>query len=458
MMKKIKYLLLLTAIVLVAVGMAACGVDNPYAKYEKEGYTVSVLYDANGGQFSYVDNINVRDVFNPEVDMTLSPDGTKYTLKLLAPGDENRKDGSSKSQITKEGYFLAGWYVKSVDGNGNVSYSDRWDFENDLLEIDANGTYKASQPVLTLHAAWIPYFSMEFLMEDASGEWVTISKNDKINPLVDSLDIPLPVWEEGKVKTTHPSYLPAQNGKTYVTAYADAEKTVEYTQGVAHHQGTWDIETATWGSNIVQKVYTTWREGEWHHIYTASDFQANAYLSGCYELMGDLDFSDASVAVWPLTLSSGEFSGKIIGNGYKVINAKYTQTIATGVNAGLFGSIAATAQITDLHFENASVSVLGSIQTTKTSYFGLFAGEIDSDATVTNVTVSGTVEILGSFTIDNAANVSIGLVAGNLENKNISFENVSLTVGEDIYGEIPFAASADEEGKVTVTAVDSPAI
>ena len=197
MMKKIKYLLLLTAIVLVAVGVSACGADNPYAKYEKEGYTVSVLYDANGGQFAYVDNINVRDVFNPQVDMTLSADGSKYTLKLLAPGDENRKDGSTKSQITKEGYFLAGWYVKSVDANGNVSYSDRWDFENDVLEIDANGKYSVSQPVLTLHAAWIPYFSMEFLMEDANGEWQ--------------------VYFLDETRTMEESHITVQNGKAFFT-------------------------------------------------------------------------------------------------------------------------------------------------------------------------------------------------------------------------------------------------
>ena len=52
--------------------------------------------------------------------------------------------------------------VAAVSGKpGAYTYSGRWDFENDRLEIDPN-TEHTSKESVTLYAAWIPEFKYEF--------------------------------------------------------------------------------------------------------------------------------------------------------------------------------------------------------------------------------------------------------------------------------------------------------
>ena len=48
------------------------------------------------------------------------------------------------------------------DGKAEVVYGSKWDFEKDTLSVAANKAYSASEPVLTLYAAWVPMFEIEF--------------------------------------------------------------------------------------------------------------------------------------------------------------------------------------------------------------------------------------------------------------------------------------------------------
>ena len=133
---------------------AGCSADKtPYQINNDENYNVSVKYDANGGTFTTNTSVIV-DSFSIE-DLKENSDG-QVEIALLSPDDSKR--GNDAFKAAKNGYFLAGWYAERSD-NG---YSDKWDFEEDLLQVDPRKTYSADEPVLTLYAAWVPLFEIEF--------------------------------------------------------------------------------------------------------------------------------------------------------------------------------------------------------------------------------------------------------------------------------------------------------
>ena len=74
-----------------------------YDGYEKDGYTVSVKFDSNGGTFKG-SNSTIVDLYNPE-------DVGDEGLAILAP-DDARRDKNNIMQVTNPGYFLAGWYTE----------------------------------------------------------------------------------------------------------------------------------------------------------------------------------------------------------------------------------------------------------------------------------------------------------------------------------------------------------
>ena len=156
MKQKIK-VLLLTALTLGSMCLfTACGSEQtPYEINDKENYTVSVKYDANGGIFTtntsvIVDSYNVSE-------MSKNNEGF-VEIALLSPDDSNR--GNDAFTAVKNGYFLAGWYeqrTENKDSEGNIfyTYSDKWDFENGVLEVNPENEYKAEEPVVTFYAAWV---------------------------------------------------------------------------------------------------------------------------------------------------------------------------------------------------------------------------------------------------------------------------------------------------------------
>ncbi len=119
--------------------------QTPYEINDQQNYNISVKYDANGGLFT--DNTTVIvDSYNAS-DLTANDQG-QVEIALLPPSDPGR--GTDAFTARKNGYFLAGWYAEreeTVDDAGNISYTygGKWDFENDLLKLDANGRWDRSQ-------------------------------------------------------------------------------------------------------------------------------------------------------------------------------------------------------------------------------------------------------------------------------------------------------------------------
>ena len=393
--KRLLTVLMLAAAVLIAAGCAE--EQTPYEINDGENYTVSIKYDANGGIFTTNTSVIV-DSYNVTELKTDANGGAE--IALLSPDDANR--GNDAFAPVNNGYFLAGWYAERTENaDGSYTYSGKWDFENDRLSVDPNGTYSSAEPVLTLYAAWAPLFEIEFYALD-SGE---LLNTYTFNPETEG-DILVPEWDEetGAIEMHN---FPARAGYTFNGAYYDAQGTEAVDSGVVVHPGVVNEENGTAENNVMQ-LYVDWTEGEWYHIYNVEQFLDNASVSGSYVIHADLDFADE---IWPSSLMYGNFSGTIQGNGHTLSNITIEQTNNSKLNAGLFGYLTETAEITDLIFENVSFTIKSGTRVVGASY-GLFAGTVSSDAVVSDVQILDSVLQIDSGCYFGVDDYTIGLLCG----------------------------------------------
>ncbi len=382
-------LLLLAAMLLILAGCAPEA--TPYEHNDADNYCVSVKFDANGGIFTTNTSVIV-DSWNPDQ----IPEGG---IALLAPEDPRR--GNDAFTAVNNGYFLAGWYAQRTETADGYTYADPWDFEKGLLPIDPNGTYTSSEPVLTLYAAWVPLFDVDFY-DLASGE---LLGSYTFNPLEGS-ELTVPAWDE-ETGAIEMYKFPERPGYTFQKAYLDAAGTTAVEGQTLSHTGTVDAASGT-AENPVMDVYLDWTEGEWYHIYNVEQFLDNASVSGSYVIHADLDFEGQ---IWPSSLMYGNFSGTIQGNGHTFKNITLEQTNNSKVNAGLFGHLTENAAITDLTLENLSFTIKAGTRMAGTS-FGLFAGSISAGAQIEGVTILDSRLLIHSGCYFGSDDYTIGLVCG----------------------------------------------
>ena len=375
--------------------------STPYATNDEDNYTVSVKYDANGGIFTtntsvIVDSYNLNDVNKNS--------SSQAEIALISP--DNPARGNDAFTAMNSGYFLAGWYKEctettDADGNKAYSYSGKWDFDNDILTVDANKEYTSAEPVLTLYAAWVPLFEIEFYALD-TGEFVDEMKFDP----TDKTEFNMPLWDEetGAIEMYN---FPERSGYTFNKAYLDEQGKSEITSTTITHPGAVNYDTGT-ADNSVLKLYVDYTEGEWYRIYTAEQFVESANLNGNYEILADLDFSDE---IWPTAFMYGNFTVTIKGNGHKIKNVELTQTNNSKVNAGLFGNLTETAKISDLSFENVTFTIKSGTRVVGTSY-GLFAGTVSQDAQISKVSILASTLQIDSSCYFGVDDYSIGLACG----------------------------------------------
>lgn len=412
--------------------------DSPYEINDNENYTVSVKYDANGGTFTtntsvIVDSYNVSE---------LPGDENSASVALISPDDENRNHDAFTA--TKKDYFLAGWYAtrtETTDSEGNTvyTYSDKWDFEEDRLIVDKTKELSSAEPILTLYAAWVPLFEIEFYSLDSDEPLNSYIYNPTT---VD--EILLPAWdmETGAIEMFD---FPQRNGYTFNGAYYDKDATQAVEGEAVVHPGTIDYETGT-ATNNVLKLYIDWTEGEWYHIYNAEQFVENASVNGHYEIHADLDFTDEN---WPTSFMYNNFAGEIVGNGHTMKNIEVVQTNNSKVNAGLFGQITEDAAITDITFDNVTFTIKAGTRVVGTSY-GLFAGTMSANARLENINILNSTLAVDSSCYFGADDYTIGLVCGMGDPTVIANADIECIVT----GDTPESMSVKVEGNsVTVETV-----
>lgn len=346
-----------------------------YDDFEKDGYTVSVKFDSNGGKFKGSDS-TIVDLYNPD---NVGDDG----LAILAP-DDTRRGKTNVMQVTNPGYFLAGWYTERslIDENNpelGYTYSGKWDFESDRLPIYDNYDYKAEESVLTLYAAWVPYYNFEIYTSDELG-------NSYLLSTVSALSLTIPEWHDGDVTLSMDNF-PTRDGYTLVSVeYLDTSNVIEtVTETKKTITGKWNEETATLITPTI-RLHTEWKEGKTYKIYSVNDFIKNADLNGYYELYANLDFTGIS---WPSTFTNGKFNGRITAARTRTISGiSFESTSRSRIDNGLFSQIGENAYFENVRFENITHTIdLGAVAQDAT--FGLLAGSVESGAVFKNVRVSG---------------------------------------------------------------------
>lgn len=414
MKNNVKILILVFVLLFAAVFMTSClGDKTPYEEYDEAGYNVSIKYDANGGLFTTNTSV-VVDTY----DATKFPTNSngEHELVLVSP-DNPIKDKENRFTPSKAGYFLVGWYTEREevkDNDGNVveyRYSGRWDFENDRFAVSTDGK-SAQTPSLTLYAAWAPRFSYEFYDLD-SGAHLGSYEFDPV--YINSIRVP--VWNEDSGKLNMYEF-PDVDNKTFNAVYLDESGTTLVSEERIAHTGSINLENAT-AKDPVMKLYVDMLDGIWFNVYKAEHFINNSRLDGNYNILADLDFTDL---YWSNTLTYGEFSGTIIGNGHRISNVNVTQANASKTNAGLFGTIASTARIENVTFENITLNIETGSRMPGAS-FGLIAGSIASADSLSGITVSGSIIITPTPLI--TEDTVIGLIAGTGDFGDIDFSSIS---------------------------------
>ena len=408
--------------------VSSCDDGSPYALYDESGYQISVKYDANGGTFTTGTNVIV-DTYGLN---SLPLKNGKRVAKLVEP-DDLAVRGAGKTFIpSKRGYTFAGWYtkrteVKNANGTITYSYENKWDFAKDRLYLDPSKEYTAKEPVLTLYAAWTPEFKFEFYSLDNPdvllGEYEVSAGGE----------ITMPAWNEknGEIKMYN---FPKISGKTFEAVYTDPQGTNKLSGNTIKHIGTLNEVDAT-AVNPIMKLYIETIDGEWKHIFTAKQL-GDIALDGNYVIENDIDFKGVDILgnvkydSWGSHLISGKFTGKLIGktkeNGepVKVKNLKFTQLSGADIlSIGMFGRIEEGAVIENIAFEDVIMEMDTGAPMRSGVTFGLLAGNIASEATINNVSISGAIKISSecSFKGDN---YSIGRVCGAGDAHGIDYSNI----------------------------------
>jgi len=439
MNQKIKAILTAALLIVMLLCITGCSQDaSPYQVNDAQNYTVSVKFDANGGFFATNTSVIV-DAYNIS---EMATSGGSVEIPLLSPDNEVR--GIDAYTATNPDHFLAGWYATRTETADGYAYSDKWDFEKDRLRVDAGKTYTSEEPVLTLYAVWVPKFEIEFYTLD-SGE---LLNTYAFNP-TSSEEVLVPAWDEetGAIEMYD---FPAREGYTFAGAYYDAEGTQPVDTPAVNHPGVINDATGQ-AENATLKLYLDWEEGEWYHIYNVEQFLDNASVSASFVIHEDLDFEGE---IWPTSLMHGNFSGTIEGNGHTMKNITVEQTNNSKVNTGLFGTLTETAAISDVTFENVTVTIKGGTRMAGSS-FGLLAGMISESASCTGVAIENSQLLIDAAAYFGTEDYVIGLLCG-MGGADVDVSGISCgVVGEGLYAvesdgivtlttEAPEAASADE--------------
>lgn len=350
--------LILAAMLLVT---GCSGVKNPYQLNDDEKYNVSIRFDANGGLF----HTNLSVIMDSYNISNLKTNGEgKVEIPLLNPNDELRGDIDS-FDATKDGHFLAGWYTERTENeDGSYSYSGRWDFRKDRVEVDPNGTYSAEEPVMTLYAAWIPNFTFE-CFDYRTGEFLYSIPFDPLT----SNGIDLPGWSSQTGRMVYRG-LEKREGYTFGGVYLSRESTEPVNTAKLMHSGNVDLENGI-GTNSTMKLYLDWMEGDWYQVTNASNFVKYAAENANLIIAGDIDFSESS---WTQELSNLTYTGTIVGNGYSITNLK------AEYSGKLFAAIGDGAKISDLTFAFAKGAAGDGLD--------MISGNISPNASLENVEAS----------------------------------------------------------------------
>ena len=181
-------------------------------------------------------------------------DGNKIDTLIIDP---KVLETEEQDQIYKTGYHIEGWYkTKTVDADGNVTYSDKWDFANDRMTLDG----------VTLYAKWEinRYYSYELYYYDKDGKEVFLDS-----------------YECNEGEKFYDLFLDKKEVEGYTSlGYLDSEGN-PWNKAFTHPGG---------DSDLAIKVYLDLIEGEYTLVETYREFRSAVSRNENIYLLGDIDF------------------------------------------------------------------------------------------------------------------------------------------------------------------------
>ena len=185
-------------------------------------------------------------------------------------------------------------------------------------------------------------------------------------------------------------------------------------------------------------LYVEWTEGEWYHIYNVEQFLDNASVNGNYVIHADLDFAGE---IWPTSMMYGTFAGSIQGNGHTFSNIEVIQTNNSKVNAGLFGSLAETAAVTDLTLNNVTFTIKAGARMVGTS-FGMLTGSLSGSANLTGLVINDSRVLIDSGCYFGVDDYAIGLLCGMGDASMVDYSGITC----EATGDMPESLQITVEG------------
>lgn len=373
--KKTTILLLLLVMVACAVTLCACK-GNPLSRDDliNQGYSVVVTYDFNGG----VNNNGVKKL-------------TVYVRPNSRIPEPNGTDTSFGSAPTQAGKSLRGFYEGAKQEDGSIKYaSTPWNFATDRVQKDT-----------TLYALWWDNYTVAVHCDNVAGQdtvrEITIKRNA----------------QTGEAETVLAGYLSAtqlgMSGRTIISYFTDADRKPEHEITFPANLNFRDEE----GGRVID-IYVESIEGVWSVIRTADEFAANMSASATnrnFYIKNDINMEGRAVQF------PASYMGKFEGNGHTISNVTVSRAITSGTMVtaylGMFGEIKSGAQIKNVTFSGVTLTLdTSGGRNISEIYLGMLAGKIFNGATLTDVTVSGTV----TYAQRSGAYIEANKLAGEIEN------------------------------------------
>ena len=307
-------------------------------------------------------------------------DRLHYQRVMVAKESALPTPGKSKDvkMPTKDGCSFKGFYVVETDEEGNNTVTDRlWDFASD----------KVKDKDVILCAKWWDNFKINLHYGSDYSKVKTVSVTRKVDG--EPNDISASDFSEDGY--TFISYNSVKNGSTATDIDLDDWKL---------SADMFDAETREYD------LYGKSLDGVWRIIRESKDFDLSSHSeTSNYYLMADIDLKDRSYDdedVQVNTKLPKNYNGKFVGNGHTVSNfeMKLASLDNTYSNFGMFRSLGAGAEITDVTFENVKLSY--NISNTSIQHYeiGLLAGQATGAVKVSNVNFSGTFSCMVDEDID----------------------------------------------------------
>jgi len=318
---------MLTVLLLGLLPLASCG------GHQKQTVQARAVFYLEGGQCQNAANDRVTYVYalNDEEALTYIAD----------PNALSEKD------ITKTGYSIEGWYrTKNISGD-EITYEDRWEFQEDKIGIDG----------VTLYAKWVKdiVYTYDICYKDEQGNVTvvysyTVNEGDEFKDLIK------------KVNTLE--------GHTALPGFYD-ENDQPWDDSFKHPGGETDTSI---------RVFAHYIEGEYTLVSTAKELLSSRNKP--IYLLNDIDMEGQ-------TLYFGDYAAKFQGNGHTISNFEIgfdSSNLTADLSgegdgtfscayAGLFRKLT-DAKIENVRFENGTLNVDTNYSKIKTLIVSPFASQM----------------------------------------------------------------------------------